>query len=277
VSGKELVRRIFVIIVLMIMIFPFFWIISSSFKSFTEIMTMRPSLIPRNPTLDHYKFLFTVRIPSKDFPTNILNSLIVGLFSGGIAVSLSVLGAYSLARYPFKGSSVFSKMLLIVYVLPGIPLLLPIYNLLAKIKLVDTLPGLILIYIAINSPFAVWLLRGFFEAVPVELEEAAKVDGASNFRAFFSITIPLCASGIVTAFMFVFISTWGEYTFAQLIITSGWKRTVPLGLATYMTDQYIEWGPLLAATTIVVVPALAFFLPLAKYFISGLSAGALKD
>jgi len=276
-KGRELVRRLLVIVVLIGMIFPFFWIISSSFKSFTEIMVMKPSLIPQDPTLDHYKFLFTVRIPSKDFPANILNSLIVGLFSGGIAVSLSVLGAYSLARYPFRGSSTFSKMLLVVYVLPGIPLLLPIYSLLAKIKLVDTLPGLILIYVAINSPFAVWLLRGFFEAVPVELEEAAKIDGASNFRAFFSITIPLCAPGIVTAFMFVFVSTWGEYTFAQLIMTSDWKKTVPLGLATYMTDQYIEWGPLLAATTMIVVPALVFFLPLAKYFISGLSTGALKD
>ena len=147
----------------------------------------------------------------------------------------------------------------------------------ARIRLVDTLPGLILVYTAINSPFAVWLLRSFFEAVPIELEEAARVDGASGLRAFYSITLPLCASGIVTAFMFVFVSTWGEYTLAQLIITEGAKKTVPLGLATYMTDQYIEWGPLLAATTLIVVPVLIFFLPLSKYFISGLSAGALKE
>lgn len=274
---KGLIRKIIVLVVLTIMIFPFFWIISSSFKSFKEIMTMDPSVFPKDPTATHYHSLFSIRIPSKDFPANIINSIIVGISTGIISIFISVLGAYSLARFPFKGSATFSKMLLVVYVLPGIPLLLPIYDLLARIRLVDTLPGLILVYTAINSPFAVWLLRSFFEAVPIELEEAARVDGASGLRAFYSITLPLCASGIVTAFMFVFVSTWGEYTLAQLIITEGAKKTVPLGLATYMTDQYIEWGPLLAATTLIVVPVLIFFLPLSKYFISGLSAGALKE
>ncbi|MEA2065508.1 MAG: carbohydrate ABC transporter permease [Thermotogota bacterium] len=274
---KEIMRKIIVLVVLAIMIFPFFWIISSSFKSFKEIMTMDPSVFPKDPTTAHYHSLFSIRNPSKDFPANIMNSIIVGISTGIISIFISVLGAYSLARFPFKGSATFSKMLLVVYVLPGIPLLLPIYDLLARIRLVDTLPGLILVYTAINSPFAVWLLRSFFEAVPIELEEAARVDGASGLRAFYSITLPLCASGIVTAFMFVFVSTWGEYTLAQLIITEGAKKTVPLGLATYMTDQYIEWGPLLAATTLIVVPVLIFFLPLSKYFISGLSAGALKE
>ncbi|POZ91615.1 carbohydrate ABC transporter permease [Petrotoga sp. SL27] len=275
--NKELKRKIIVLLVLAIMLFPFFWIILSSFKSSREIMTMAPSLFPQDPTLAHYQSLFSTRIPSKDFPTNIINSLIVGISTGTISIFISVLGAYSLARFPFKGSATFGKILLVVYVLPGIPLLLPIYALLSNIRLIDTLLGLILVYTAMYSPFSVWLLKSFFEAIPIELEEAARVDGASALRAFYSITLPLCVPGIVTSFMFVFVSTWGEYTLAQLIITEGAKKTVPLGLASYMTDQYIEWGPLVAATTLTVIPVLAVFLPLSKYFISGLSAGALKE
>jgi len=133
------------------------------------------------------------------------------------------------------------------------------------------------VYVAINTPFAVWFLKSFFQAIPVELEEAAKVDGASSFRAFVSITLPMSLPGIVTTFMYVLVTTWGEYSLAQIIITSDWKKTVPLGLATYMTDQYIEWGPLLAATTLVVVPIIMLFLPFTRQFISGLSSGALKD
>jgi len=266
-----------VIIILIVLLFPFFWIINSSFKSFKEIMTMEPSLFPKDFTIKHYQFIFFTRYPSKDFPQNVVNSLIVGILTSTFANFLAVIGAYGLSRYPFPGSNTFSKMLLIIYVLPGIPLLLPIYNLLAKIKLIDNLFGLILIYVAINTPFAVWFLKSFFQAIPIELEEAAKVDGASSFRAFVSVTLPLSFPGIITTFMYVLVTTWGEYSLAQIIITSDWKKTVPLGLATYMTDQYIEWGPLLAATTLVVVPVILLFLPFTKQFISGLSSGALKN
>lgn len=240
-------------------------------------MTMEPSLFPREFTLKHYEFIFSTRYPSKDFPQNVLNSLIVGISTSLVSNFLAVIGAYGLSRYPFPGSETFSRMMLIVYVLPGIPLLLPIYGLLAKMKLTDNLFGLMFVYIAINTPFVVWFLKSFFQAIPVELEEAAKVDGASSFRAFVSITLPISLPGIVTTFMYVLVTTWGEYSFAQIIITSDWKKTVPLGLATYMTDQYIEWGPLLAATTLVVIPIILLFLPFTKQFISGLSSGALKD
>jgi len=212
-------------------------------------MTLKPSLFPREFTFKHYEFIFFTRYPSKDFPQNVVNSLIVGILASAFANFLAVIGAYGL----------------------------PIYSLLARMRLTDNLIGLILVYVAINTPFAVWFLKSFFQAIPVELEEAAKVDGASSFRAFVSITLPMSLPGIVTTFMYVLVTTWGEYSLAQIIITSDWKKTVPLGLATYMTDQYIEWGPLLAATTLVVVPIIMLFLPFTRQFISGLSSGALKD
>jgi len=234
-------------------------------------MTLKPSLFPREFTFKHYEFIFFTRYPSKDFPQNVVNSLIVGILASAFANFLAVIGAYGLSRYPFPGSDIFSRMLLIIYVLPGIPLLLPIYSLLARMRLTDNLIGLILVYVAINTPFAVWFLKSFFQAIPVELEEAAKVDGASSFRAFVSITLPMSLPGIVTTFMYVLVTTWGEYSLAQIIITSDWKKTVPLGLATYMTDQYIEWGPLLAATTLVVVPIIMLFLPFTRQFMNYMS------
>ncbi len=273
----EILRMTVILIVLVFMLFPFVWIVLSSFKSFSEIMSSKPSILPKSPTLEHYKFIFTFRMVSKDFPANIVNSLKVGTSTMILSTVLAIMGGYGLARYDFKGRDFLGKAMLIVYVLPGVPLLLPVYNLLAHIKLVDSLVGLTVVYTALNTPFAVWLLRSFFESVPIELEEAAAIDGASRFQTFAKITLPLSIMGIITAAMFVFVTTWGEYTFAQMIITSDWKKTVPLGLATYMTDQYIEWGPLLAATTVVVIPVLAFFLPLSRFFIKGLSSGALKE
>ncbi len=264
-------------LVLIVLLFPFFWIVDSSFKSFAEIMRSSPSIIPKEPTLDHYKFIFTFRMASKDFPLNIYNSLRVSLSTMAISTVLAIMGGYGLARYEFKGRDFLSKSMLIVYVLPGVPLLLPVYNLLAHLKLVDSLTGLVLIYTALNTPFSVWLLRAFFDAIPKELEEAASIDGASRIQSFFKVVLPLSLMGIITAAMFVFITTWGEYTFAQMIITSDWKKTVSLGLATYMTDQYIEWGPLLAATTIVVIPVLVLFLPFSGFFVKGLASGALKE
>jgi len=270
-------RVLAIIIILLILLFPFFWIVVSSFKSFGEIMSSKPTFFPKSPTFEHYKFIFTFRMASKDFPMNILNSLKVCSLTMVISTIIAMMGAYGLARYKFKGRDFLGKAMLIVYVLPGVPLLLPIYSILASLKLVDTLTGLIMIYVSLNTPFAVWLLRSFFEAVPVELEEAAAIDGAGKFQIFTKITLPLSIMGIITAAMFVFVTTWGEYAFAQMIITSDWKKTTPLGLATYMTDQYIEWGPLLAATTVVVIPVLLFFLPLSRFFIKGLVTGALKE
>lgn len=266
-----------IIAIILILLFPFFWIVVSSFKSFGEIMSSKPTFFPRSPTFEHYKFIFTFRMASKDFPMNILNTLKVCTITMTISTVIAMMGAYGLARYKFRGRSFLGKAMLIVYVLPGVPLLLPIYSILASLKLVDTLTGLITIYISLNTPFAVWLLRSFFEAIPIELEEAAAIDGAGKFQIFAKITLPLSIMGIITAAMFVFVTTWGEYTFAQMIITSDWKKTAPLGLATYMTDQYIEWGPLLAATTVVVIPVLLFFLPLSRFFIKGLVTGALKE
>jgi len=166
--------------------------------------------------------------------------------------------------------------MLFIYVFPTILLLIPVYKMFSHFNLLDTHFALIIVYTALAAPFCTWLLNSFFRGIPAELEEAAMVDGAKGFTIFFRIVFPLAAPGILTAGAYAFITAWGEYMFALVLLMTSARRTAPLGLATFTAEQYIEWGPLLAGSWLIILPIVVCFLPLAKHFIKGFVAGAVK-
>lgn len=286
-SFKKVILKILIyasmILLAIFFLFPIYWISVSSFKPIEEIMTANPRLIPEKPTLEHYMNLFNpsalyggLERAGKFFLFFIQNSLIVSLTSTGISLILAVLGGYALSRYRFKGSQLIARSMLFVYLFPGVLLIVPLYEMVALMGLTDTHLSLIIVYTALTAPFGVWLLKAFFDAVPVELEEASLVDGASGFQAFRHIVLPLSKPGLLTVLAYSFITCWGEYLCASILIFSDFKKTIAPGLAMYMAYQYIEWGSLLAGATLCTLPVLALFIPLSKHFLRELITGALK-
>jgi multiple sugar transport system permease protein len=260
------------VLIILVVLLPFLWVVSSSFKSEAEIMGGR-TYLPKHFTLQNYQNLLTEFTSSKNYPLNLLNSMTVGLGTAACTVVVAVLGAYSLSRYRNKISDAIARTLIFVYVFPTIVIIVPLFKFFAGIGLADSFSGLVIIETAFSLPFCIWLLRSFFNSVPVSFEEAALLDGASYFQAFFKTTLPLAAPGIVTAVIYTFIMSWGEYLFSSIFILSDLKKTVPLGLSMYMADQYIEWGKLLAGGVIVIIPVLVLFYPLSRHFVRGFISG----
>jgi len=283
VQPKNVIVYILVIVLLTVILFPFYWMFASSLKPIEEILTRNPMLVPIHPTLSHYIDLINPAAlyggwerGGRFFLIFIQNSLIVAGGSTVISVFLSVLGGYSLARFRYKGRELIAGSMLFVYMFPGVLLLVPMYELMSKAHLLDTHLSLIIVYVTFSAPFSVWLLRSFLETIPVEIEEAAMVDGTSRLGAFFRVMLPLAGPGIVTVATFSFITAWGEYMFSAILMFKDTMKTVPTGLAMYMGYQYIEWGMLLTGSVIAVIPVLLLFLPLANLFLKGLTAGAVK-
>ncbi len=267
--------KLAVLVLVALMIWPFVYIFISSFKPLAEIMS-RARILPSNPTLRNYETLLFARTPLRDFPRIILNSLIVAGATAALTVVISSMASYAIARDRKMSGGMVPKALLFIYVFPTIILVVPIYQMLVSIGLWDSLISLVIVYTALASPFCTWLLVSFFQTVPKQLEESAEIDGAGSFTIFFRVVLPLAVPGIVTVGMYAFITAWGEYLFALVLINSSSLKTAALGLASFTAEQYIEWGPLLAGSILIMVPVFVLFLPIAKIFIKGFMAGALK-
>jgi ABC-type glycerol-3-phosphate transport system permease component len=265
-----------VVIILFLIIWPFFYILVSSFKPLKEIMAS-VRFFPRQPTLKNYETLLFARTPVRDFVRILANTLIVSSITALVSISISSLSGYGISRSRRLKSGLVSRLLLFIYVFPTIIILIPIYKLFTFIGIWDNFFGLILVYTALVSPFCTWLLVSFFDSIPRELEESCQIDGAGSFVTFTKIVLPLSLPGIVTVGAYSFITAWGEYMFALVIISSNQKKTAALGLATFTAEQYIEWGPLLAGSMLIILPVFLLFLPVAKIFIKGFMAGAVKE
>jgi len=272
---RRRLRAALTVAVLLILIWPLLYILVSSFKPIREIMG-RAELFPKNPTLANYGTLLFARTPVRDFPRILLNTLYVSTLSALLSVALSSVSAYAIARTRALKSGITSKLLLFIYVFPTIILLTPMYQLFALIGLWDSYYGLVIVYSGLASPFCTWLLVSFFESIPQELEESAAVDGANAVTRFVRIVLPISMPGVVTVAAYAFISAWGEYMFALVMINSSAKKTAALGLATFTAEQYIEWGPLLAGSILIILPIFALFLPVSRFFIRGFMSGAVK-
>lgn len=273
---NRIISGIVVAIVLALILWPFFYIFVSSFKPLKEIMS-RVSFFPKAPTARNYSTLLFARTPIRDFIRILINTLIVSTITAAFSIVISSLSGYSIARSRRLKSGLISRLLLFIYVFPTIIILVPIYKLFTLVGLWDSYIGLIIVYTALVSPFCTWLLVSFFDSIPKELEESSQIDGAGGFATFMRIVLPLTLPGIVTVGAYSFITAWGEYMFALVIISTNQKKTAALGLATFTAEQYIEWGPLLAGSILIIVPVFLLFLPVAKIFIKGFMTGAVKE
>jgi multiple sugar transport system permease protein len=256
----------------LVVLFPVYWIAISSVKPTDELVSPVPTYWPRQFTWRHFALLFR----ASDFTTYLVNSTVVSLCTVALVLVLSVLGAYSLSRFRYPGRAWFGRLILFTYIFPGMLLLIPMYSVMQQVGLSNTLTGLVVVNVMISLPFGVWVLKAFMDSIPLELEEVSMVDGASRMQALVRVLLPLVLPGLGTVAIYAFITSWAEYMFPLILIVDDAKKTVPLGLAQWMSVYSVEWGAITAGVTVSVLPTLALFALVGKSFVRGLTQGAVK-
>jgi multiple sugar transport system permease protein len=251
-------------------LFPMLWLLMMSVKNQVDIFSRIPVFV-FTPTLDHY----AQQLADERFRHALRNSLTVTLVAAILSMVLGTLAAYSLARFRLPVTTALAVGLLLARMIPPIVFVVPLFLLFNAINLRNSLPGLALVYTAFNVPLVVWLMRSFFEDVPVELEEAVLIDGGSRVRAFWHVTMPIAAPGLAATAVFCVIAAWGEFLFA-LILTGPETSTLPIYLASFLTDRTIEWGGVTSTGVLVIVPLVIFGMLVQRHLIKGLTLGAMK-
>ncbi len=259
-----------VALVWLVFLFPLIWLIMMSLKTQVDMFAVPPLFIFQ-PTLEHYQATFADR----DFRQAAANSLIVTAVSVIASLVLGGMAGYSLARFRSRRSEGLALGLIIGRMIPPIVFVVPLFLLFNRLGLRNQHLGLILVYTAFNLPFVVWMLRSFFEEVPVDLEQAALIDGATRFRAFWTVTMPLAAAGIAATAVFVAIAAWSEFLFA-LILTGPRTTTLPVHLAAFVSDRAIDWGGVASTGVLVILPLVALGLLVQRNLVKGLTMGAMK-
>ncbi|GGS55597.1 MULTISPECIES: carbohydrate ABC transporter permease [Actinokineospora] len=252
--------------------FPTYWMITTALKTPAQILSPDYDLIPLSVTFDNFASAF-----GKDgFTSFLTNSLIVTLGSVAVALAAGLLAAVPLARMRFRGRKGFVLLVLIAQLAPLEALFVPLYLIMRDANLLDKLPSLLLVYVAFTLPFTVWTLRGFVKGIPVELEEAAMVDGCGRWGVFRRVTLPLLGPGLVATSVFSFVTAWNEFLFALVFIRDKGNQTLPVWLSSFRTAFGTDWGGIMAASVIYAVPALVFFMFVQRKLVSGATAGAVK-
>ncbi|MFX3631491.1 MAG: carbohydrate ABC transporter permease [Candidatus Pristimantibacillus sp.] len=263
---------IFLSIAAIIAIFPLIWIVLSSFKSSGEMASDPLAFFPKQFTFEYYD-----RVLNKlNFLTNVSNSLIVSLISTVISIIVSALAAYGIVRFFPNAGKKMTKLLITTYMFPPILLAVPYTIIIMKIGLANSWTGLIITYLSFSIPYAIWMLTGFFQTVPLEIEEAAKVDGAGKMRVFLQVVLPIVSPGIVATAIYTFINTWNEFLFALLLINSSGKMPISVALYSLNGSEILDWGEMMAASTIVILPSIVFFMLIQKKIAGGLADGSVK-
>lgn len=251
---------------------PLYWITTSAFKGREEIIRSTPTFFPETWTLSNFERLFM----ATEYSTFLRNSLIIAVATTVVTVVVSLAAAYGLYRLKVPGSGKIAAVVLLSYMIPGTLLIVPLYKTLAGLNLIDTYAGLILVNVAFTAPFCTWLLRGFIVAVPVEIDEAAALDGSGPLRTMMQIVLPLMLPGIATVTVYSFVFSWTEFVFASQFIVSDVLQTLPIGLNAIVGQYTVDWGLVMAGTLFTLLPTVVLFLFVGKYFVGGLIAGATK-
>jgi multiple sugar transport system permease protein len=257
---------------LVLVLFPFYWMAVTSFKTEDQMRSLVSMFWPSPFALENYVQLVT----KTDFLYWFGNSAIVAISSTLVASAIGTLGAYALARLKFLGRAFMSSTVLITYLVPPSILFIPLYAQIRTFGLSDSLAGLIAAYPSFTVPFVTWLLMGYFESIPVELEEAAMIDGSTRFGAFRRIILPLSAPGVLAAALYAFTQAWNEFLYALVFITNVKLRTLPVGLSSFITGDVYGWGYLMAGAVLTTLPVIAVYIYLQKYMVEGLTAGSVK-
>jgi multiple sugar transport system permease protein len=264
-------------------LFPFYWMVSSSFKTYAEIGSRRPVYVPSALRLEAYRELFDPSDPKyKDFGENILNSLKVAIPTATIAVVLSTLGAYAIARLRFRGKNLMLNGILLVYLFPGVLLIIPLFAMLSQIgahlgfDVRDNLPVLVFTYLAQTLPVALYMLANYFRTIPTEIEQAGLIDGCSRMGVIWRITIPLAIPALVSVAIYTFMIAWNEFLYAFVFLNSRALFTMPIAINTIFNDPSPRPHVVMAASTVMTLPVVLLFLSLEKFLEQGLTAGGVK-
>lgn len=273
---KKIISRVLLyfcfIFMVSIIFFPFYWILISSFKTQSEIYMSPPTIFPQIFTVSNYVTAFV----ESDCFRYLLNSVFVSGMSTLVTSVVCVFAAYSLTRLEYKGKEIFLGLLASTQVFPLVVTIVPLYMLYQKINLYNTYTSLILTYSAICIPIAITLLLGYFNDLPKELEEAAKLDGCSRLQVLSKILFPIVKPGIAATAIYIFLNNWQEYLIAVSLIADKAKYTLTIGLSTFQLEHSVNWGALMAVSIVIATPAIIMFFFIEKYFVDSL-AGAVKE
>ena len=261
------------VLVFLLCVFPVYWMVSTSFLPRNLIRNPDPTWHPFGGTLDNYRRLFE----NGAFLDALWISLTVTVATVVVALLFAFLAAAAVSRFRFRGRTSFVATLLVIQMIPAEGLFISQYKMLEGMALLNSVVGLTLVYVAAVLPFTIWTLRGFVSGVPYELEEAAQVDGCSRTSAFFRVTFPLLAPGLVATGVFGFIQSWNEFTLALVVMTRPEQQTLPVWLNTFTdSNRGTDWGAVMAGSTLIAIPVIIFFLVVQNRMASGLTAGAVK-
>lgn len=286
--GRWLTWRRFIFLLVMtffltMILFPFYWMVSSSFKSRAEIGGREPVYVPSELRLDAYQELFDPAHPSyQDFARNIFNSAIIAIPTSLIAVILSMLGAYAIARLRFRGKNVLLNSILLIYLFPGVLLIIPLFAMMARLgnlfgfEVQDNLGILVFTYLAQTLPVALYMLTNYFRTIPAEIEQAGLIDGCSRMGVIWRITLPLAIPALVSVAIYTFMIAWNEFLYAFVFLNDSNMFTMPIAINTLYNDPSPRPNVVMAASTIMTLPVMFLFLGLERFLAEGLSAGGVK-
>jgi multiple sugar transport system permease protein len=268
----------FLVAIVSFAITPMIWMLLTSVKTQFAALQYPPEWIPKNPNLVQYTDLLDPRGEvGRKFLHYLANSLVVSLSTTVLGVVVAVPAAYAFSRFRFPGRNLLFYAVLMRNMFPAVVFLMPLFIMMRWLGLVNTQASLILTYLTFGLPLSIWLLKGFFDNIPIQLEQAARIDGASRFKAFLLIVMPLSSPGIIATSIYCFILAWNEYVYALTFLNDDTKLTLPVGLQAFFTEYATNWPGLMAAAFIMSVPVVVMFLVLQKYFVRALTEGAVKS
>jgi multiple sugar transport system permease protein len=273
----DVVSAVWLVLLLCFAVIPMVWMLSTSLKGQFAALSQPPEWIPSHPTLEQYQTLLSpTGTVGPVFLRYFLNSMIVSSATTLLGVLIAIPAAYAFSRFQFPGRDVLFFAVLIRNMFPVVVFLIPLFILMRALHLVNTHWSLILTYMTFGLPLSIWLLKGFYDNIPEELERAARIDGASRFKAFWLIIMPLSSPGIIATAIYAFIGAWNEYVYALTFLNSESLLTLPVGLQHFFTEFATNWPGLMAAAFIMSVPVVLMFMLLQKQFVRALTEGAVK-
>ncbi|MCX6101055.1 MAG: carbohydrate ABC transporter permease [Candidatus Bipolaricaulota bacterium] len=269
---KQVLLHVAVLVMIAFLVFPVLLLVFNSLKTQTQIFAS-PMGIPHGVTWDNFRTV----IAGGTFLVNLRNSVIVAFSTVILAVIVTAPAGYALSRFKFRGRTAFSMWLLATQAFPGIIMVLGLFTVLKVYGLINKLPGLVIMHTSFALPFSIWLLKGYFDKIPIDLEEAARIDGCTRLRALVSIILPLSVPGLLAVATFSLLLSWNEFFFALVIMRTNESWTLPVYLARFLgSGGVVQWGPLSAAALLVTIPVFILFLLGQRYLVSGLTGGAIK-
>lgn len=273
-KAAQFLRYVALVIAVLIALVPIYWMITISLKTEVDQFAVPPVWFVFTPTLQHYHDSFVVR----PFGGYLLTSAIVAVISTMLAMTIGTCAAYSLARFrlPLRANEHLSFWVISTRMFPPIVTVVPLFLIMRDLHLLNTIAALVIAYTGLNLPFVIWMMRGYFEELPAELEEAAMVDGDSRLGALWRVMLPLAAPGLAATAVFCLITCWNEFLIALILTQTDASMTLPVGIAGQVTQYEIKWGAMSAAGIVAMIPIIAFALAVQRYLVRGLSLGALK-